>query len=170
MERYLEFNKQTKEELVKETWGASCQEALRHHNIEELFDNMVMADEIAFRWGADLSAEKPERCFSVDYESADDCNRALFQPYCVNGKVNVYYINKKTKTVNPDFVNFSDVCDACYFFHSEHELDAPEVFEERLYNSYEEFRQEFKDKMAAYLPDGFDWDSHIGRFNYACLT
>nr|WP_302168356.1 hypothetical protein [uncultured Schaedlerella sp.] len=62
------------------------------------------------------------------------------------------------------------ICGVCYFFHSEHELDAPEAFDERPYNSYEEFKQEFKDKMAAYLPDDFGWDAHIGRFNYTCLT
>lgn len=54
-----------------------------------------------------------------------------------------------------------------YFFTSERELDSPEAFEERPYISYEEFLQEFKGKMAVYLPEDFDWDSYIGRSSYA---
>ncbi len=37
MERYLKLNKLTKEQLVKETWGDSCQEALRYYDIEKLY-------------------------------------------------------------------------------------------------------------------------------------
>ncbi len=54
-----------------------------------------------------------------------------------------------------------------YMFYSDYTLDSVEVFEKRPYHSYQEFRQEFQDKMAAYLPDDFDWDAHIGTFSYA---
>jgi len=169
IEQYLQLNKLSKEEIVKETWGDHYQEARQHHSVDVLFDNMVMADEVAFRWGADLPDTECERYFSVDYASTD-CGEVMFQPYHVNGKANVRYANRKTQTANQDFVDFLDIQGDRYFFHSDHELDSPEAFEERPYGSYEEFRQEFVDKMGAYLPGDFDWDSHIGRFNYACLT
>lgn len=32
---------------------------------------------------------------------------------------------------------------------------------------YEELRQEFQDRLSAYLPETFDWNNHIGTFSYA---
>lgn len=57
-----------------------------------------------------------------------------------------------------------------YVLNAEHALDGVDCFDGPAYPSYEAFVQEFKDKMAAYLPDDFDWDSHIGSYSYACYA
>lgn len=43
-------------------------------------------------------------------------------------------------------------------------------FEKKAYESYEEFVAEFKRKMENYLPKDFNWDAHIGKYNYACYA
>ena len=38
------------------------------------------------------------------------------------------------------------------------------------YKSTEEIVKEFNEKLAAYIPDDFDWESHIGFFQYAAFA
>lgn len=59
---------------------------------------------------------------------------------------------------------------SCYVIWSERDFCSPAVFERPAYGSYEEFKQEFKDSMGAYLPEGFDWDAHLGYLSYACYA
>lgn len=53
--------------------------------------------------------------------------------------------------------------DDCYVVFADREMS---LFKQ-AYSSYESLVQEFKDKMENYLPENFDWDSHIGCFSYA---
>lgn len=56
-----------------------------------------------------------------------------------------------------------------YVFPSDKAVDGMTCFDEKVYGSYDEFVQEFKDKLGAYLPGDFDWDAHIGIYTYACF-
>ena len=38
------------------------------------------------------------------------------------------------------------------------------------YKYTEEIVKEFKEKLAAYVPDDFDWESHIGFFQCASFA
>ena len=50
---------------------------------------------------------------------------------------------------------------------NDRDLDGPMSFVRKPYDSYEDFVDEFRRKMGQYLPEDFDWDAHIGRFNYS---
>lgn len=60
--------------------------------------------------------------------------------------------------------------DNIYVLECERPIDGMQCFEKKAYESYEEFVAEFRRKMEAYLPEDFDWDSHIGMYNYACYA
>lgn len=113
--------------------------------------------------------EYPFKCSNGDGEfyvvdiTDDDTDGSYFIPFMYEGKLNtskyqggngVFGISMRSET--PLYVIFSDK-----------QLGGPESFEKRPYNSYDEFVQEFKDKIGSYLPDNFDWDSHLGNFSYA---
>lgn len=59
---------------------------------------------------------------------------------------------------------------SCYVIWSERSFTSPKVFIRPAYNSYEDFVQEFKDAVGAYLPDDFDWNAHLGYMSYACYA
>ena len=168
VERYLEVTGQSKKDIVAKVWDYS--ELDYEIDIESEFDDMVRSDEVLFIYGSDLSVmDQTKHFFQVVYVSPDNCDGMCFQPYYSNGKMNVYFDNEKEQIKNTDYVEpISNRHEISYMFYSDHELDSPHAFKRKPYDSYEEFKQEFKDKMAAYLPDDFDWDAHIGRFNYAC--
>lgn len=133
---------------------------------------MVVSNEAYFIWGADLSIhDREKRRYFVTRISPDDCDGMSFQPYYTNGKANIYCPDENGLNINPDYVDFIVLRnETSYMFYSDRLLDSVEAFERRPYGSYEEFKREFKDKMGKYLPDDFDWDAHIGRFNYACYA
>lgn len=57
-----------------------------------------------------------------------------------------------------------------YVLDAERQMDGMDCFDGPVYTSYEAFVQEFKDKLAAYLPEGFNWDAHIGYYSFACFA
>lgn len=171
--RYLAANNTTKRDIVKgydTAVGMECDDGRDdgEESYEDEFESMVICWAVAFRWASDIGKDGG-RQFYVTHVSPDDSDGMTFHPYRgKDGKSNVYYVDQKAKTKNPAFADYQSLRgETSYVFFSEKSLDGPEVFEERPYNSYEEFVQEFKDKMAAYLPEDFDWDAHIGRFSYA---
>lgn len=40
----------------------------------------------------------------------------------------------------------------------------------KQYHSFQDVLTEFQNKMKDYLPEDFNWDSHIGDFSYACYA
>lgn len=78
-------------------------------------------------------------------------------PYQMNGKP-----NKKWDTCP------QTLSDNMYVLGCDRPIEGIDCFEEKAYKSYEEFVDEFKRKMESYLPKDFDWDAHIGMYNYAC--
>ena len=60
--------------------------------------------------------------------------------------------------------------DRCYFLSSDKCMTGAKAFEEKPYDSYQDFVQEFKDKAAGYLPDDFNWNAHLGNLYYAVFA
>lgn len=173
VERYLEIMQETKRDMVNHALTAFDEEPFSdddNDDIDEIFYQMVESDKIAFTWGTDAgSGNVRKRLFSPVVASPDNGSDGMyFLRYYANGKPNVFFTDREKEIENPDYVRAIPLLDeTSYMFYSDHTLDSVEVFEKRPYHSYQEFRQEFQDKMAAYLPDDFDWDAHIGTFSYA---
>lgn len=53
-----------------------------------------------------------------------------------------------------------------YAIYSKHNMYGPAAFPPP-YNTYDELKNEFQQRLHAYLPEDFDWDSHIGALSYA---
>ena len=89
----------------------------------------------------------------------------------VEGNIGVEEINF-TKPGTKETFEFHTADDGCCegFRLWPYRIDGMNCFDERPYESYDAFVQEFKDKMAAYLWDSFDWDAHIGIYSYACFA
>lgn len=111
-----------------------------------------------------------EKRFGIVRIPADDIYDGMrFMPYRVNGKFNVPYITAgKEKSRNPEFVDWIDLrAETSYMVFCDRDLDGPMSFVRKPYDSYEDFVDEFRRKMGQYLPKDFNWDEHIGRFNYS---
>ena len=113
---------------------------------------------------------KSEERFGIVRISDDDIYDGMrFMPYRVNDKFNVPHNMKNgAETENPEFVDWIDLrAETSYMIFCEIPLDGPMSFVKRPYDSYEDFVNEFRHKMERYLPKDFDWDAHLGRFNYS---
>ena len=116
-----------------------------------------------------MDPESEKRFVIVRIQNDDIYDGMRFMPYRVNGKFNVPYITAgEEKSENPEFVNWIDLrSETSYMVFSDRDLDGPMSFVRKPYDSYEDFVDEFRRKMGQYLPEDFDWDAHIGRFNYS---
>ena len=116
-----------------------------------------------------MDPESEKRFGIVRIQNDDIYDGMRFMPYRVNGKFNVpYIIAGEEKSENPEFVNWIDLrSETSYMVFSDRDLDGPMSFVRKPYDSYEDFVGEFRSKMGQYLPEDFDWDAHIGRFNYS---
>lgn len=106
--------------------------------------------------------------FTVTDVSCDYTSGVTLQPYMVNGKPNTpgAFDNEGNFTPNPGHI-YHEYDDDVYAIWSDRQLNSTPALIDRPYGSYGELRQEFEDKLKKYLPDGFDWDAHIGVFDYA---
>lgn len=108
------------------------------------------------------------------YELSDDnASGVTFWPfYRPNGTMN---LNEKLADGTWNEADYShpawsDKNNTCYICFSEKDMNSPKAFEETPYATYDAFVQEFKDKWAAYLPEDFDWNAHLGYLSYACYA
>lgn len=97
--------------------------------------------------------------FGVSFEGNDNTSGFRLIPYRIDGKPN-------TKWHKNEDIPSSDV----YIIYSDKAIDGMECFDKKAYESYEEFLNEFKNKMDSCLPEDFDWDAHIGIYSYACFA
>lgn len=95
---------------------------------------------------------------------------AHIDPDMCEGMRLIPYYHRGTTNKGPSFQEYSFSDEECLVLFSDYDLDGPDAFVNKPYESYEAFVQEFKNKAAKYLPEDFDWDSHIGRFTYACFA
>lgn len=89
-----------------------------------------------------------------------------FAPYFHNKQKNHLFIPIKDEGygINPDaYIITYHPNDHPHIFiaPADKPINSPDIFDDKPY-TYDELVQEFVDKFGAYLPDNFDWDSHIG--------
>lgn len=114
-----------------------------------------------------MIVQEQDKIFYIAEILTDNCDGMCLTPYRVHGKPNLPLVNgKPSKDYRAKDLRFEN----CYVIFSDQDVDGPSAFEHPVYASYDEFVQEFKDKLEAYLPPDFDWDEHIGRFSYACYA
>lgn len=134
------------------------------------------------------SAELEEYCkhltYVPDYDDDDECEKrdfidmildkeggfALsdafaegfsFFPYVYEGNPNTEYQDTSADLSTEN----------SYILTADYNNNGVEAFfSNKKYHSYEELVDEFKRKYAEYLPEDFDWDSHIGQYSYACYA
>lgn len=168
--RYLALNpKELKMAIEYFAPGATCDQ-------EEAFELTAEADQDCGYVPSNLAGTEiamdpeSEKRFGIVRIPDDDIYDGMrFMPYRVNGKFNVpYVIVDEEKSKNPEFVDWIDLrSETSYMVFCDRDLDGPMSFVRRPYDSYEDFVDEFRRKMGQYLPEDFDWDAHIGRFNYS---
>lgn len=103
-----------------------------------------------------LEEESNSQIFDIIEISSDNCDGMFLIPYYNNGKLNWEPNSGKSFHGKTVYVIFSD-----------NQLDSPLTFLAKPYESYDDFINEFKDKLANYLPSDFDWDAHVGSFSYS---
>ena len=168
--RYLALNpKELKMAIEYFAPGATCDQ-------EEAFELTAEADQDCGYVPSNLAGTEiamdpeSEKRFGIVRIPDDDIYDGMrFMPYRVNGKSNVpYVIVGEERSKNPEFVDWIDLrSETSYMVFCDRDLDGPMSFVRRPYDSYEDFVDEFRRKMGQYLPEDFDWDAHIGRFNYS---
>lgn len=93
----------------------------------------------------------------------DDCCQGFkFYPFKrPNGTMNTEWEeSEKLSGIEPNL----------FVFDSDKGIDSMNCFVTKSYDSYEDFVNEFRGKMARYLPMDFDWDAHLGFYEYACYA
>lgn len=169
--RYFELNSFTKEKLAQQYSETTdfdddtetlCDVALNEYGY-------IISEHV----GEDIDLKNQELRFDIARISPDDCDGMRFSPYYYNGKPNTYYVydSNGNRCINQDYQEFTNYrADTSYMAFSDKSFDSPEVFSKKPYASYETFVEEFKRKFEKYLPADFDWDAHLGRFNYAAYA
>lgn len=120
-------------------------------------DDEISIDDITFK----SASGKPFTMFDVDNGFGSGFT---LTPYREHGKPN--------RDWEPDrhILNGWDDDGTVYVCGADMRIDGMDCFDRKAYGSYEEFVDEFKDKLAAHLPEGFDWESHIGIYLYAAYA
>lgn len=93
-----------------------------------------------------------EKSFYAQYFTNDTFDGVFFQP------------------ANPDSTDYYQVTETIIFVQADKWLSTRCIFKEGFYNSFDELKKEFKEKIGRYLPDDFDYDKNIGDLNYACFA
>lgn len=120
--------------------------------IAELEDGCLPVEEVEF---CSLSGT----AFSM-FMADDSCTEGFkLVPYRMNGKPNDDWDRNEN-------IPSSNV----YVLPADRSIAGMRCFEEKAYDSYEEFVSEFKGKLKEFLPESFDWDAHIGIYSYACYA
>ena len=76
-----------------------------------------------------------------------------FMPYKINGQYN-------------EVCKHYHICEKRYVAFCDIDIDRSKFKYCGMYASYDDLVKEFKRKFKKYLPDDFDWDSHIGKIEW----
>lgn len=102
--------------------------------------------------------------------SNDSCDGMRLIPFVNKDGVPNIYIpgedGQRPKQI-PDILDLRG--DDCYVVFTDRGTSGPGMFQ-NPYKSYEEIKEEFREKLGEYFPEDFNWDSHIGDFSYACYA
>lgn len=169
---YLEINNLTESDIVKK-YAEENNLEYSENEVDYMIDDAIR--ECGFLKSKAIKLDKisknPEHFFIVAI-TTEDCDGMRFIPYYRNGKANRFCILSEygEKSLNPNYMEEDIRGEDSYVAFSDHSFDDVNAFSRMPYSSYEEFVQEFKDKFEKYLPEDFDWEKHLGRFNYACYA
>lgn len=111
-----------------------------------------------------VQSKVPDKTFHISDILSDDCDGKCLIPFYWKGRPNVP--DNNNGYIKRFFWREHD----CYAVFADHDRYSVTDFSKQAYPSYEDFVQEFKDKLEKYLPDHFDWDSHLGCFSYAAYA
>lgn len=118
----------------------------------------------------DSNSQNDKYYFQAVLVDPDDCDGATLTPfYNSNGEKNVYVLDDDGNVVRTQDYTVH-LGEPVWAFFSDRDLASVNTLEARPYKGYSELLEEFKNKLAAYLPEDFQWDSHIGHFSYACYA
>lgn len=134
-----------------------CTDRGTKQELEEFFDEECDITDLTFK----SASGKPFKMFEVDTTS---CSGFCLIPYRKQGEPNRDYEQ------NGDIWECWSDDATMYVCQADNAIDGMDCFDRKAYGSYEEFVDEFKDKLAAHLPEGFDWESHIGIYQYAAYA
>lgn len=99
------------------------------------------------------AAEHKKELFNCVEYCEEECSGGVLYPF--------------KKPARGKFVN---VKDGSYIIYTDKSTRPQDLLRADGYKSTEEIVKEFKEKLAAYIPDDFDWESHIGFFQYAAFA
>ena len=104
----------------------------------------------------------------VDERTAEEHTKELFNcvEYCEEERSGGVLYPFKT----PALGTFVDVEDGSCIIYTDKSTRPQDLLGDDGYKSTEEIVKEFKEKLAAYVPDDFDWESHIGFFQCAVFA
>lgn len=140
--------------------------------VKSVYAGTIDVDVCGLEKGRDMPEELCDKVIGVYALDPDYVEGATFWPfYRANGEMNIFATRKEgEEPLEYRLLPADNNCDSSYFFFADKDLTSPMAFEKKPYDSYDDFVQEFKDKLAAYLPDDFDWNSHLGNLSYACYA
>lgn len=90
--------------------------------------------------------------FTIDEYDEDEYSGGMFYP--------ISKLNNKEQT-------YTNVENNSVLIYSSKSTNPLNILSNKSYKSLDELIQDYKDTVGDYLPDDFDWDSHIGFFQCA---
>lgn len=140
--------------LVKSAYAGTVGE-----DVSALADTNELTDELA--------AKTLGICELTD----DHAEGVTFWPfYRSDGMMNTHANAKENGGLESRLIPVDGPDGGAYVFFADMSMSGPMAFERKPYASYSEFIREFMDKLGAYLPQDFDWNSHLGNVAYACYA
>lgn len=100
--------------------------------------------------------------FCVTEFPTEESDHMLFIPYASNGRRNLHLMGQAP---NLDYAEYRMEDEKVYVIHLARNADNPALFaSEEPHALYYQLLDGLKRKLDRYLPDNFDWDTHIGCF------
>lgn len=104
----------------------------------------------------DTQLDVADKIFHMDlYDPADSSSGGLFFP-----------IEKDKRCGDDDCFTLAST-ENKYLFYSSRSIMPWNILSGESYTSVDDIINEYRDKLAAYLPDSFNWKTHIGFIQYA---
>lgn len=103
----------------------------------------------------------------------DDVDGLTFWPfYNPDGRININEQKENGDWKCAEYTHpiWESKASECYVCWSDKDMCSVKAFDQKPYESYDAFVQEFKNKFGAYLPEDFDWNAHLGYMSYACYA
>ena len=119
--------------------------------------HIMELEEYRYRYSSDLARNDQQRHFQIVELSPDHTDGRRFCPFCKHGDP---FSQDVKETMNRE--------DTLYVIFSNHQVVRP--YGAMPYQSYLELENEFREKLAGYLPGNFNWEIHIGEICYAAYA